>query len=44
MKFYATKNQKAKLLSAITTNLNWQLLTKDLIIFKRQDGFKDEKC
>ena len=28
---------------AITKNLNWEILTKNLVIFKRWDGFKDEK-
>ena len=28
---------------AITKNLNWEILTKNLAIFKRWDGFKDEK-
>ena len=31
------------LLSVITKNLNWGILTKDLVIFKRWDGVKDEK-
>ena len=38
------KNYKPKYLSAITKNLNWQILTKNLVTFKRQDGVKDEKC
>ena len=37
-----TTNQ-TKCLSAITKNLNWQNLTKNLVTFKRQDGVKDEK-
>ena len=27
----------------ITMNLNWEILTKNLVNFKRWDGFKDEK-
>ena len=29
--------------SVITKNLNWEILTKNLVTFKRWDGFKDEK-
>ena len=29
--------------SVIAKNLNWEILTKNLVIFKRYDGFKDEK-
>ena len=29
--------------SVITKNLNWEILTKNLVIFKRWDGAKDEK-
>ena len=29
--------------SAITKNLNWKILTKSLVTFKRQGGIKDEK-
>ena len=29
--------------SAITKNLNWEILTKNLVTFKRSDMFKDEK-
>ena len=29
--------------SAITKNLNWQVLTKNLVTFKRWDGVKDDK-
>ena len=29
------KNYKPKYLSAITKNLNWQILTKNLVTFKR---------
>ena len=30
-------------LSAVTKNLNWEILTKNLVTFKRWDGVKDEK-
>ena len=30
-------------LPVITKNLNWEMLTKNLITFKRWDGVKDEK-
>ena len=30
-------------LSAITKNLNWEISTNNLVIFKRWDGVKDEK-
>ena len=29
--------------SFITKNLNWEILTKTLVTFKRWDGVKDEK-
>ena len=29
--------------SFITKNLNWGILTKNLVTFKRCDGIKDEK-
>ena len=29
--------------SVITKNSIWETLTKNLVIFKRKDGFKDEK-
>ena len=29
--------------SVITKNLNWGILTKNLVTFKRWDGVKDEK-
>ena len=29
--------------SAITKNVNWEILTKNLVTFKRWDGVKDEK-
>ena len=28
----------------ITKNLNWEILTKNIVPFKRWDGVKDEKC
>ena len=28
--------------SVITKNLNWEILTKNLVTFKRRDGVKDE--
>ena len=28
----------------ITKNLNWEILTKYLVTFKRWDGDKDKKC
>ena len=34
---------KKKYLSTITKNLNWQILAKNLVTFKRQDEVKDEK-
>ena len=37
------KFQKQKCFSVRTKNLNWEILTKNLVTFKRQDGFKDEK-
>ena len=30
-------------LSVVTKNLNWKILTKNLVTFKRLDGVKDEK-
>ena len=30
-------------LPVITKNLNWEMLTNNLITFKRWDGVKDEK-
>ena len=36
--------QKTKLFfSVITKNLNWEILIKSLVTFKRWDGIKDEK-
>ena len=29
--------------SVITKNLNWEIVTKNLVTFKRWDDFKDEK-
>ena len=38
------KIYKPKMLfSVITKNLNWEILTKNLVTFKRWDGIKDEK-
>ena len=31
------------LYSVITKNLNWEVLTKNLVTFKKQDEVKDEK-
>ena len=28
----------------ITKNLNWEILTKNVITFKSEDGIKGEKC
>ena len=30
--------------AGITKNLNWEILTENLVTFKRQDGAKNEKC
>ena len=30
--------------SIITKKLNWEILTKNLVTFKRWGGIKDEKC
>ena len=30
--------------SVITTNLNWEIFTKDLVTFNRWDGVKNKKC
>ena len=30
--------------SAITKNLNWEVLTKNLVTFRRWNGVRDEKC
>ena len=37
------KVYKQKCFSVITKNLNWEILTKNLVTFKRWDGVKDEK-
>ena len=29
--------------SVVTKNLNWEILTKNLVTFKRDDGVKGEK-
>ena len=29
--------------SVITKNLNWEIVTKNLVTFKRWDDFKDKK-
>ena len=29
--------------SVLTKNLNWEILTKNVVTFKRWDGIKDEK-
>ena len=29
--------------SVITKNLNWEIVTKNLVTFKKWDGVKDEK-
>ena len=37
------KVYKQKYSSVISKNLNWEILTKNLVIFKRWDGVKNEK-
>ena len=37
------KVYKQKYFSVITKNSNWEILPKNLVTFKRQDGIKDEK-
>ena len=38
------RSLKGKMIfSVVTKNLNWEILTKNLVTFKRQDGVKDEK-
>ena len=37
------KVYKQKYFSVVTKNLNWGMLTKNLVTFKRWDGIKDEK-
>ena len=34
---------KQKYFSVITKNSNWEILPKNLVTFKRQDGIKNEK-
>ena len=34
---------KQKFFSVITKNLNWEVLTKNSVTFKRSDGIKNEK-
>ena len=34
---------KKMIFYVITKNLNWEILTENLVTFKRQDGVKDEK-
>ena len=33
---------KQKIFSVITKNLNWEVLTKNSVTFKRSDGIKNE--
>ena len=35
--------EQKMIFSVITKNLNWEILTKNLVAFKRWDGVKDEK-
>ena len=37
------KVYRRKCFSVITKNLNWQILTKILVVIKRWDGVKDER-
>ena len=37
------KNFKKMFFSVITKKLNWEILTKNLVSFKRWDGVKDKK-
>ena len=43
--FYIKNKLKVKdfFFSVITRNLNWEILTKNLVTFKRWDGVKDGK-
>ena len=34
---------KKKFFSVVTKNLNWEILTKNLVTFERWDGVKGEK-
>ena len=44
MKYLTTKIvYKQKCFSVLTKNLNWIILTKNLVTFKRWDGVTDEK-
>ena len=38
-----TNIYKQKCVSVLTKNLKWEILTKNLVTFKRWDGVKDEK-
>ena len=42
LQFLHKKVYKKKILSLITKNLNWNILTKNLFTFERWDGVKDE--
>ena len=37
------ERKKQKYFFVITKNLNWEILTKNLVTFKRWDAVKDEK-
>ena len=37
------KKLKKMFFTAITKNLSWEVLTKNLVTFKRWDGVKDKK-
>ena len=37
------KVYEQKHVSVITKNLNWEILTKNLVTFKRWDGDRDQK-
>ena len=37
------KVDKEKCFSVITKNSNWEILTKNLVTFKRYNGFNNEK-
>ena len=41
--FNDKKVYKKMFFSVITKNLDWKILTKNLVTFKRWDEFKDEK-
>ena len=38
-----TKVYQQKYFSVITKNSNWEILTKNLVTFKRKNGVRDEK-